>query len=80
MTGIRQDDRKEYDRTKDRQRTLGKYMIDCQLKFLKLKQNYSNAQILLKSACTVHVKQWAFLPISDKDSGYEYSIDGLCEM
>ncbi len=28
MTGIWQDDRKEYDRTKDRQRTLGKYMID----------------------------------------------------
>ncbi len=27
-TGIWQDDRKEYDRTKDRQRTLGKYMID----------------------------------------------------
>jgi hypothetical protein len=26
MTG-RQDDRKEYDRTKDRQRTLGKYMV-----------------------------------------------------
>ncbi len=41
MTG-RQDDRKEYDRTKDRQRTVDEYMIDDTVHKTKISLSYSN--------------------------------------